>query len=102
MNGMADPGIDLLEADLAALQGALEDGDDGLATRIAGSHDRHLREYIERVGANAAVDGLRHLLGLQNALTQQMLARRDQAAAMMRAQRASRHAASTYKNAREL
>lgn len=94
--------LDVLQADLAALRGALDDGDDALAIQIAGSHDRHLRQYIERVGSGAAIDGLRSLLTLQHELTHEMLVRRDRAAALMRAQRASRNAASAYQTAQDL
>ena len=102
MSPHTDPDMALLHADLEALRVALDDGDDLLATQIASNHDRHLRQYIERVGSRAAIDGLRSLLTLQHALSHDMLARRDLAAARMRAQRTSRHAASAYQHAQEL
>jgi hypothetical protein len=97
-----DAGIQLLHSDLEALRTALDSEELALAGQIMVSHDRHLREYIERVGSRVAVDGLRGLLSLQQNLMAEMLQRRDLAAARMRAQRHTRTAVSAYQHAQGL
>lgn len=94
-------GITLLESDLLALQAALEGQQLALAGQIMVSHDRHLRQYIERVGSQVAIDGLRQLLSLQQHLMVDMLHQRDLAAARMRAQRQTRTAVSAYHNTQQ-
>ena len=102
MSPHADDAIDLLHGQLDALREALEQEDGALAEQILHSHDRQLRQYIEQAGPAASLDSLRTLLGLQHSLSRDMLARRDQASARLRAQRQSRQAASAYQHARGL
>lgn len=101
MNTAVDAGIELLQSDLEALRAALESQQLALAGQIMASHDRHLREYIERVGSQVAIDGLRALLSLQQHLMADMLQQRDIAAARMRAQRQTRTAVSAYQHTQQ-
>jgi len=94
--------VQRLHDDLAALQDAIQNDDTVLATQIMHSHDRHLRQYIAERGQQADLASLRELLALQHSLSQDMLSRRDRAAALMRGQRQSRHAASAYQHAQVL
>lgn len=102
MSQPADDAINLLHGQLDALREALEQEDGLLAEQILHSHDRQLRQYVEQAGPAASLDSLRSLLALQHSLSRDMLTRRDQASARLRAQRQSRQAASAYQHAREL
>jgi hypothetical protein len=94
-----DATLQALHADLDALRTAVEQEDHAEAALIAVRHDRHLREFIETCGTQAAANGLRKLLELQRELTRDMLARRDVAAAHLRSGRQSVRAAHAYQQA---
>lgn len=97
-----DTELDDLYSDLEALRGALEDEDHALAEQLVASHDLHLRRYVEARGSQAPLSALQGLLKLQQTLMADMLARRDLAAARLRAGRRSVRAANAYHQAESL
>ncbi|HBN53527.1 MAG TPA: hypothetical protein DD456_05680, partial [Stenotrophomonas sp.] len=80
-----DHTLQALHDDLEALRAAVEQEDHAEAERIASGHDRRLREFVDACGVQAAANGLRNLLALQQSLMADMLVRRDIAAARLRA-----------------
>ncbi len=97
-----DNNIQGLYDDLEALRHALEIEDHEQAERLMHSHDRHLREYVHSQGVRAPLHALQGLLKLQQSLMADMLARRDIAAAHLRAGRQSIRAAHAYHQAESL
>ncbi|MQP74792.1 hypothetical protein CQ393_02645 [Stenotrophomonas sp. MYb238] len=97
-----DHTLQALHDDLEALRAAVEQEDHAEAERIASGHDRRLREFVDACGVQAAANGLRNLLALQQSLMADMLVRRDIAAARLRAGRQSVRAVHAYQQAESL
>lgn len=94
--------LQALHQDLDALRAAVEQEDHAQAEQIVAGHDRRLREFVASFGVQAAANGLRNLLVLQQSLTADLMLRRDKAAAKLRAGRNSVRAASAYQQAESL
>jgi len=91
--------LQLLIADLDAMDRALDAADYALAGRILVEHDQRLRDCLGSEDLRPAPDDLRAVLDRQHAVTRRMIVLHDHVSAQLRNVRQSGEAARAYREA---